>query len=212
MKKLYFFLFLIIPFFTFSQTFVDDIDRVAIVVIDYCVDENGKRYNIKINEEKSTYSHNGWRLGCLDHFKKAKLYHPMKMTNKCWQSVYYFVNSKYKTYQLSKDDYVKCKVFHSGKFKYESPAYNETIIKRRKRRQIEKGGIGGRQVYKINWLNDYKYELETIKMSLEKDKHKEGGIISVEIVEILNEKTYLYKAKIINRKDSNYVFGLITKL
>lgn len=212
MKKLLFPVFFIISFCLYSQTFVNDIDKVAIVVIDYCVDENGKRYDIKINQEKSTYKHEGWREGCLEHFKKGKLIYPMKMTNECWQSVYYFVNSKYKTHQLPEEDRLKCKVFHRGKYKYESPAYSETIMKRRKNRQIEKGGLGGRQVYKIKWVEDHKYELIAIKMPLEKDKHKEGNLISVEIIEVLNDKTYLYKAQITNKVDNNIVFGLITKL
>jgi hypothetical protein len=49
-------------------------------------------------------------------------------------------------------------------------------------------------------------------MSLEKDKHKEGGLIDVEIIEILNERTYLYRAEIINDNSNNVVFGLITKI
>ncbi|WP_299157829.1 hypothetical protein [uncultured Tenacibaculum sp.] len=210
MKKFLFLSFIIISFSSYSQIFVNDVNRVAVVVIDYCVDENGKRYDIKINQEKSTYKHKGWRQGCIENFKNGKLFYPMKMTNKCWQSVYYFVNSKYKTYQLPEEERPKCKVFHRGKFKYENPAYSKTIMKRRKNRQIEKGGLGGRQVYKIKWVNDHEYELESIKMPLEKDKHKEGNIISVEIIEILNDKTYLYKGHIKN--DKNVVFGLITKL
>ncbi|MDO5971053.1 hypothetical protein Q4Q35_14695 [Flavivirga aquimarina] len=212
MKQLLFPVFIIVSFCSYSQTFVNDIDKVAIVVIDYCVDENGKRYDIKINQEKSTYKHEGWREGCIEHFKKGKLIYPMKMINECWQSVYYFVNSKYKKHQLSKEDRSKCKMFHRGKFKYESPAYSETIMKRRKNRQIEKGGLGGRQVYKIKWIDDHKYDLETIKMPLEKDKHKEGNYISVEIIEVLDDRTYLYKAQITNKEDTDVVFGLITKL
>ncbi|WP_299113680.1 hypothetical protein [uncultured Winogradskyella sp.] len=212
MKKLLFFIIVIISSFSYSQTFVDDVDRVAVVVIDYCVDENGKRYDIVINQEKSTYKHEGWQQGCLEHFKKGELIYPMKMTDECWQSVYYFVNSKYKTYELPEEDRIKCKAFHRGKFKYENPAYSETIMKRRKKRQIEKGGLGGRQVYNIKWTDDHKYILETVKLPLEKDKHKEDNIIAVEIIEVLNEKTYLYKAVITNKGDTETIFGLITKI
>lgn len=212
MKKLFILFCIMSTFGAYAQIFVKDVDRVAIVVIDYCVDPKGKRYDFKINQEKSTYKDLSWQLGCLEHFKKGKLVYPMKMTRQCWQAVYYFVNEKYKTYELPKEDRKNCKVFHRGKFKYESPAYSETIIKRGKKIQIEKGGTGGRQKYKIRWTSDHKYQLETIKMSLEKDKHKEGGLIDVEIIEILNERTYLYKAEIINDNSDNVVFGLITKI
>ena len=212
MKKLLFFGFIIISFCSYSQTFVDDVDRVAVVVIDYCVDDNGKRYDITINQEKSTYKNDDWQQGCLEHFKNGKLIYPMKMTDKCWQSVYYFVNSKYKTYELPEKERARCKAFHRGKFKYENPAYSETIMKRRKKRQIEKGGLGGKQKYKIKWTDDHKYRLESIKMSLNKDKHKEGNLIEVEIIEVLNDKTYLYKAHITNNDSTDVVFGLITKV
>lgn len=196
-----------------SQTFVDDVERVAIVVIDYCVDENGKQYNIKINQEKSTYKHDGWQQGCLEHFNNGVLRDPMNMVNKCWQSVYYFVNSKYKTYELPKAEREKCKDLHRGTFKYESPAYSETKIKRRKRKQIEKGGYGGKQIYNIEWLDDHIYTLETVKMSLAKDKIKEGDIITVEIIELLDEDTYLYKAYSKDEEiDTNVVYGLISRV
>lgn len=197
---------------SYSQIFVDDVDRVANVVIDYCVDEDGERYDIKINQEKTTYKDESWQQGCLKHFKEGKLIYPSKMTNKCWQSVYYFVNSKYKNFELPEKDREKCKIFHRGKFKYESPAYSELVIKRRKKRQIEKDGSGNKQVYKIHWTNHHTYTLETFKMSLDKDKHKVGNLIEVEIIEILNDKTYLYKGEITNDDDTKVVFGLITKL
>lgn len=205
--------FLLISQISIAQTFVEDVERVAIVVIDYCVGVNGEITNVEINKNKSTYKHEGWQQGCLEHFNDGKLRDPMNMTDKCWQSVYYFVNSKYKTYELPEADKERCKVFHRGTFKYESPAYSETKIKRRKKTQIENGGLGGKQVYKIKWLDDHIYELETVKMSLEKDKIKEGGVITVEIVEILDKDTYLYKAYFIDEKtDTNIVFGLITKV
>ncbi len=212
MKQRLSFTLLLISFWSYAQIFVDDVDRVAVVVIDYCVDEKGKRYNIVINQEKSTYKHEGWQQGCLENFKKAKLIYPMKMTDECWQSVYYFVNSKYKTYELPEEDRIKCSAFHRGKFKYENPAYSETIMHRRKKRQIEKGGLGGRQVYAIKWIDDHKYILETVKLPLEKDKHKEDNIIEVEIIELLNDITYLYKAEITNKEDTDIIFGLITKI
>jgi len=84
MKRFLFFGFIIISFCSYSQTFVDDVDRVAVVVIDYCVDNNGKRYDITINQEKSTYKDKGWQQGCLEHFKKGKLIYPKKMTYECW--------------------------------------------------------------------------------------------------------------------------------
>ncbi|WP_299336647.1 hypothetical protein [uncultured Psychroserpens sp.] len=196
-----------------GQIFVDDVDRVAVVVIDYCVDDKGERYDMVINQEKSSYTHQGWQEGCLTHFKDAKLMFPMKMVNECWQAVYYFVNSKYKTYELPESDKIKCQKFHLGKYTYENPAYNDVIINRRAHKQIEKGGLkGDRQVYKIKWLADHIYELETIKLPLEKDKHKEGNIIRVEIIELINDNTYLYKAIFTNVEDSDYLYGLITKI
>lgn len=196
---------------TLSQTFVDDVDKVAVVVIDYCVNESGERYNIEINKEKTTYNNEGWKQGCLQHFKDASLIYPMKMVNECWQSVYYFVNSKYKTFELKESDKMKCKVFHKGEFKYENPAYSNTKIIRRKRKQIEKSpDKNQRQVYRIKWIKDHIYTLKTLKLPLEKDKHKIGRLIYVEIIEFLDENTYLYKAY--EKGDDNVIYGIINKV
>ena len=67
----------------FSQVFVNDVDKVATVVIDYCVDGKGARYDVVVNQEQSTYKDEGWQLGCVESFKKAELIYPMKMTNDC---------------------------------------------------------------------------------------------------------------------------------
>ncbi|GGG12545.1 hypothetical protein GCM10011344_11540 [Dokdonia pacifica] len=210
MKKLLFLGILCISSYSNAQIFVNDIDRVAVVIIDYCVNENGERYDITINQEKSSYKDEAWQKGCLDHFKKSTLLYPMKLTNHCWQSVYYFVNSIYKDYELPEQERAKCKAFHLGNFKYENPAYSETIIKRRKNRQIEKG-TSGRQVYSIEWTDDHTYILKTEKLP-SKIKHKKNTVISVEIIEVLNEHTYLCKSKRIDIEDSEIIFGLITKL
>jgi len=189
-----------------GQTFVDDIDRVAIVVIDYCVDTNGERFNIVLNEEKTTYKNKAWQDGCITYFKDASLMQPMAMVDDCWQAVYYFVNSKYKTYELPAVDQAKCKVFHLGEYKYESPAYNKTQILRRKHKQIEKSPIKDqRQVYAIEWLEDHIYTLTALKLPLEKDKNKVGNLLKVEIIELIGDNSYLYRASI--KDDPNVIYG-----
>ncbi len=213
MKKLLFAGFIFISFYSHSQIFVNDIDRVAVVVIDYCVDENGNRYNETINQEESNYKDEGWQLGCLNSFKKAKLIYPMKMINDCWNHVYYFVNEELKTKTLTKSEQEKCKVFQTGKYGYHNPAYINTKIIRRKKRQIEKSpDKDQRQVYKINWVDNHIYTLKTLKLPLEKDKHKIGGLIRVEIIDIIDENTYMYKSYRTDIEDKNIVFGLISKV
>ncbi|WP_437395450.1 hypothetical protein [Flagellimonas lutimaris] len=197
----------------FSQVFVNNVERVGTVVLDYCVDDEGKRYNIVVNQEKSTYKDEGWQLGCVESFKKAELIYPMKMTNDCWQQVYYFVNENLKTKSLSEEEQKLCKAFHSGIYKYHNPAYINTKIVRRKKKQIEKTEFKDqRQVYEINWVADHIYTLKTLKLPLAKDKHKIGGLIKVEIIEVLNENTYLYKSYRTDLEDSNTVYGLISKV
>lgn len=214
MKKLILLGFLLFSFCVKSQTFVKDIDRVAVVVIDYCVDKNGKRYNETINQEKTTYKDEGWKLGCLESFKKAQLVYPMKMTNDCWQHVYHFVNEELKTRSLPKNEQKKCKTFHKGKYKYHSPAYSNTKIIRRKNKQIEKSpDKDQRQVYKINWIDDHIYTLRSLKLPLEKDKHKIGKVVYVEIIEIIDEDTYVYKSYFKNDPNNKSItFGIISKL
>jgi len=194
-----------------AQVFVDDIEKVAIVVIDYCVDENGKTYNESVSNEKSTYTNEDWRLGCLESFKKAGLRQPMKMANQCWQYVYTFINSEYKTKKLAEEDKIKCEIFRKGIYSYDSKAYNQTKIKRKKRKQVEVSPIKNqRLVYKIDWPEDNVYTLKTLKVTLEKDKDKVGDTIHVEIIEVLDDSSYMYRANFIG--DTKYNYGVIHKI
>ena len=135
------------------------------------------------------------------------------MVNENWQHVYYFVNEKYKTKTLTAKNQEYCKVFHKGNYRYHNPAYINTKIIRRKKRQIEKSpDKNQRQVYKINWVNNHIYTLETLKLPLEKDKHKIVGLIYVEIIEVIDKNTYLYKCYRTDIEDKNIIYGIISKV
>ncbi|MEH6659870.1 hypothetical protein [Leeuwenhoekiella marinoflava] len=193
------------------QTFVEDVEKVENVVITYKVDSIGKQYDIKIDSDLTTYHNVGWQKGCLEHFMNGKLKHPMRMLNEEWRAVYYFVNPKYKTSSLKREDIQRCKQFRKGEFKYVQAAYNRTRILRRRKRQIEKGGYKDqRQVYKIDWIDDNKYVLTTLKLPLDKDKEKIGNRIDVEIIEILEDNSYLYRSS--SSDSDKLVFGVIKKV
>ncbi len=196
---------------SYSQIFVDDVERVETVVIEYKVDEKGKRYDVAINKEFTTYLDKDWQLGCLDHFNNATMRFSMKMANGEWKNAYYFVNSKYKIAKLSEKDKTRCNVFRKGTYTYESLLFNNTKIIRRKRKQIEKSPEKDqRQMYKIDWLDDHIYTLTALKLPLEKDQHKIGRVIRVEIIEILDDNTYLYKSS--SEDTPKVIFGIIKKI
>lgn len=197
--------------FSFCQTFVDDVEKVENVVITYKVDNIGKRYDVKIDSNLTTYHNVGWQKGCLEHFMNGELKYPMRMLNEEWRSVYYFVNPKYKTSSLRKEDLQKCRQFKKGEFKYMAAAYNQTRIVRRRKRQIEKSSYKDeRQVYKIDWTDENKYVLTTLKLPLHKDKAKIGNVIDVEIIEILDDNSYLYRSS--SSKSDKLIFGVIKKV
>lgn len=208
--------FLLIHFIFFyqislCQTFVEDVEKVENVVITYKVDSIGKRYDVKIDSNLTTYHNVGWQKGCLEHFMNGELKYPMRMLNKEWRAVYYFVNPKYKTSSLENKDIQRCKQFRKGEFKYVDPAYNQTRILRRRKRQIEKGGYKDqRQVYKIDWTDDNKYVLTTLKLPLHRDKEKIGNRIEVEIIEILEDNSYLYRSS--SSHSEKLIFGVIKKM
>lgn len=208
-----FFLASFILFYQISvcQTFVDDVEKVENVVITYKVDSIGKRYDVKIDSDLTTYHNVGWQKGCVEHFMNGELKYPMRMLNEEWRAVYYFVNPKYKTSSLENEDIQRCKQFKKGEFKYVDAAYNQTRILRRRKRQIEKEGYKDqRQVYKIDWVADNKYVLTTLKLPLHKDKEKIGNRIEVEIIEILDDNSYLYRSS--STYSDKLVFGVIKKV
>jgi len=192
-------------------TFVNDVEKIEPIVINYRVNNEGIRENIEINNSLTTYKDESWQQGCIDHFKKGKLIAPLSMINEDWKAVYYFVNPKYKTKSLPIQDREKCKQFHTGTFAYGNITLSNVKIHRRKNRQIEKGGDKNqRQVYNIIWTDDHTYILETLKLPLAKDESKVGRIIKVEIIEIIDDNSYLYRSTV--EEIEQEVYGVIHKV
>ena len=196
-----------------SQTFVDDVEHISYVVLDYCVDAEGQRYDIKINQDKTTYHDEGWQQGCIDHFKKID-WTPIEQANDCFIYVYEFINSEYEFYVHSPatdtEKQAKCKAFHKGTYKYQNPWFSNTKIVRRKHKQIEKNSTQeGNQIYGILWADDCYYTLEALKMPPVKGIHEIGTLINVEIMAVLNDSTYIYRSENYKRKRISY--GVIVR-
>lgn len=197
----------------YSQIFVPEIEEIEKVVLDFCLNESSERINVSVNEQKSTYKNTAIQKSCQALFKNSKIVYPEIMLGTCSQSTYYFFNTKYQTNELNAQDKKRCKAFHNGKFLYVTPDYSSTLIIRNNTEQLEiNPNDDDAQQYKVEWLADHIYTLETIKLPTGRNHHQIGDVIHVEIIGIVNATTYLYKSHVIGEESNDLIFGVIEKV
>jgi hypothetical protein len=110
---------------------------------------------------------------------------------------------------LNKDECNACEQFKTGIYKYKNVLYQDTKIKRKRKvqREIFKGG---KQIYFIKWLSDCHYVLTYKRMTEPRLKHLIGKEIDVEIIDFLDDGSYVYKSKA--NFEEKIDFGIIKKL
>lgn len=211
MKRKFLLIFFLITSINYSQVqkifYVDDVETIDEVTVEFCVNDSARIDKVTIIPEKTTYK-NEYAIGQLIEYLKTIQYYPdSKLKNNCYPSTFQFVNKKYENAKLKESEFPACKKFKKGKFKYTDIRYLDTKIKRTKRKQKEKDDTF-KAKYKINWTSPYEYEMTYIKVREDKNKHLLGKTITVEIIGLL-EDGYIYLADFMNKPT---IIGEIKKI
>lgn len=198
---------------TFGQVqkkfFVEDAQSIEYVTVNFCVNNDAKISEVSIIEEKTTYKNEN-NIEQLRKYLLEIQYSPdSKLKNNCYDSTFEFINSKYENASLNQENDKSCKEFLTGRFKYSSILYENTIVKRNKKIQREIYE-GGKQIYYIKWISDCAYLLTYKRMTEPRLKHLIGKEIHVEIIDILDDGSYVYRSKA-NFEDK-IDYGIIKKI
>ncbi len=199
-----FFLFLILFFFfchsIHSQVqkifYVDDVETIDLVTVNFCVDDNAKINEVEVIEEKTSYKNKIMIDALIKYLKSIQYHENSQLKNNCYDSTFEFVNKKYEFAELSKNDFSKCEKFKVGRFKYTDFRYENTKIKRRKTKQIEKD-TDFKEKYRITWPTPCEYELEYLTVNDVKNKSRIGKAIKIKIVGFI-PNGYVYKSKLLD--------------
>jgi len=189
--------------------FVEDANGVDYVTVNFCVNNEAKIHKVKIIQEKTTYQNDSIIDGLRDYLLSIEYYQNSKLKNNCYDSTFSFINSEYEGIQQNKNDSIKKSPFLTGHYRYKNPIYSATIIKRGKHIQRE-NGIKDKQIYSIDWISNTKYKLVYKRMTEKRLKNLIGNEIIVEIMDILPDNSYVYKAE--SEQNKNATYGVIKKI
>lgn len=189
--------------------FVEDANGVDFVRVSYCVNNEAKIDEVKVIPEMTTYKNNIVIEELKIYLLSIEYYSDSKLKNNCYKTTFTFINSKYEN-DLENNKKLKIKSSYlKGNYKYKNPVYQGTKIKRGKRKQREIG-VKYKQIYFIEWLSDIKYKLVYKRMTEKRFKHLIGNEIIVNIIDILPDNSYVYKAKA--DQNQSAVYGVIKKV
>lgn len=191
-----------------QEFYVDDATNVELLTVNFCVDNIGKTSSVTIIPEKTTYKNQENIRQVIEYRKSIEYYPDSKLRNNCYDYTFRFINKKFEDKKLDSLKIPKCELFRRGIFKYNDGINSETIIERNNETQIEKDK-NGTSKYKIEWTNDTNYVLTYIEVSDKESQYLLGEKIYVEIIEILEDESYVYKSNLLDR---TIVTGIIKRI
>lgn len=181
-----------------QEFYVDDATNVELLTVNFCVDNNGKTSSVIVIPEKTTYKNQENIRQVIEYRKSIEYYPDSKLRNNCYDYTFRFINKKFENKKLDSQKIPKCKLFRNGIFKYNDGINSETTIERNNEFQVEKDNNVIFN-YKIEWTSDTNYILTYIEVSDKKYDYLLGEKIDVEIVEILEDGSYVYKSNLLDR-------------
>lgn len=196
-----------IKIYSQQEFYVDDAKTIDYVTINFCVDSIGRTSSVKLIPEKTSYKNLNIINSIIENQKTINYTRESLLKNQCFDYTYRFINTKYKSKSLSEADCKKCIKFQEGKFKYLDIVFPDVIIDRSKNIQIE---INGDEVskYNIQWISPCKYVLIFTEVADKRFDYLIGEKIDIEIIDILDNDTYLYKSNLLER---TIITGLIRR-
>jgi hypothetical protein len=177
-----------------KKFFVDDVISIEYVTVNYCVNDAAQIDEVTIVSDKTTYD-NTYNIEELKQYLLTiEFYSDSKLRNGCYNSTFEFINSSYQKKRLTEEESSVCKNFHKGVYEYKHVLFRNTKIKRGRRiqRELEKEN---KQIYYIKWLSDNEYVLTYKRMTAPRFKHLIGKEIYVEIIDVLDDGSYVYRSK-----------------
>lgn len=191
-----------------DEFFVNDVDNIDLLTVNFCVDNYGKTSSVTVIPEKTTYKNQENIKKVVEYRKSIEYYPNSKLRNNCYDYIFKFINSKFKDKKLDNSKISKCLEFKNGTFKYNDGSYSDIIIERDEKFQIEKNQSDFSK-YKIEWTDETNYILTYLEVSNKNLDSLIGEKIYVEIIDILEDGSYVYKSNLLNR---TLITGIIKRI
>ncbi|WP_146169861.1 hypothetical protein [Kordia periserrulae] len=188
---------------------MDDVESIAYITMNICVDTDAKVSNIKLVEDKTTYANDTFIEYIRTKLQTVQFKENSDLKNTCFDVSVRFINRKYKEKKLKEDDCSACEKFKEGEFRYGAEEFKDikVVRKRNIQKEIRKDNVS---VFKITWVSNCSYILTYKKTSHPKRKHLVDDEIYVEIIDVLNDDSYV--CKITASFTSGIDYGIFKKI
>jgi hypothetical protein len=190
------------------QYFVDDSKNVELLSVNYCVDNFGNVSSVTIIPEKTTYKNEEKIKQVIEDLKNVYYSSDSEQRNGCHDYIFIFINPKYENKKLDSPKVSRCYELRKGTYKYADGSFPEVTIIRNNEFQIEKNQKQT-STFKIEWPNNTNYILTYLKGSNKKLDFFIGKKIYVEIIDILSDGSYVYRATL---TDGSLATGILKKI
>lgn len=191
-----------------QEFFADDVNNIELLTVNFCIDNYGKTSSVTILPEQTTYKNQANINQVVEYRKSIEYYPDSKLRNNCYDYTFRFVNPKYKNKKIEDSKISMCKEFKNGTFKYNDDSFPNLTIERDHNYQTEKSHDHFSK-YKIDWINDTNYVLTFLEVSDKDSSYLIGEKIYVEIIDILDDGSYVYKSNLLDR---TFTTGIIKRI
>lgn len=192
-----------------SQFFVDDVESIAYITVKVCVDTDAKVSSVAVVKDKTTYNNNTYTEYIKQSLMGITYFKSSNHKEYCYDRTYSFINSKYKKKKLNEADCNACKKFKKGVFKYAYIAFSDVRVERNHRVQKEIVPEG-MSVFSIKWISNCSYILSYKRSSFPEREHLKDEEIYVDIIDVLDDTSYVYKTEASFRQGTHY--GIFKKI
>lgn len=191
-----------------TEFYVEGINDIKYLTLNFCVDNLGKTISVKIVTDKTTMQDSIIINQIVEYRKGIEYFPDTKLKNNCYDQIFSFINKEFETCSISDIDLYKLESFKTGVFKYYNVNYKSTVITRNENIQIEETN-GEIYKYKIEWPKPNQYILTYLEVGSKESEYLLGEKIYVDIIKQIDSETYVYTSNLLNR---TVLTGIMTKI
>lgn len=192
-----------------TKFFAEDVKSIEYVTANFCEDYETQIREVTIIANKTTYKNESNIEQLRQYLLKTYYLYVSELKNNCNELTFEFINIKYENKSLNEEECKACKKFKTGIYGYNHILRKKDKIKRKE--TVQKEIYGKRKdMYYITWISDCHYILTYKKINNPKFNYLYGKEINVEIIDILDDGSYVYKSRKSFLEETN--FGIIKKI
>ncbi|HCS19036.1 MAG TPA: hypothetical protein DIW47_00480 [Bacteroidetes bacterium] len=205
--SLFFFFVLISNSYSQNIYFVKDVENISYLKIRFCLDSNGRVDSIGVMKDQSDYKNQAVIDEILFKLGKVVLPDTGSVRNNCHIETFIFINQALQYSSLKPEEFKQLETFKTGKFKYIGAIYDSSLIVRTEKEQLETTG-NNKSRFEITWIEPNIYILKFVEMGMPGWENTIGETMAVEIIKIIDPKTYVYRSLLFNQP----AYGIIQKI